>query len=72
MITDRLTARVIGLLLLILTVIIDTSTFIFTRPEVRWSPRFALMVILPSVPFLIFGVLLLRRAEHLKEDDDDS
>jgi hypothetical protein len=30
------------------------------------------MVILPSVPFLIFGVLLLRRAEHLREDDDDS
>ncbi|AKU98612.1 hypothetical protein AKJ09_05276 [Labilithrix luteola] len=71
MITDRLTARVIGLLLIILPLIIDVSSFIFGKPELRSRPGYALIVILPSLPFLIGGALLLRRAERMKDGDDD-
>lgn len=68
MITDRLTARVIGLLLIIFPVIIDVSSFIFVKPELRSRGAYPFIVILPSLPFLIGGVLLLRRAERMKED----
>lgn len=72
MITDRLTARVLGLLLLVLTVVIDASYFIFARPELRGSARYAAMVVVPSLPFFVAGVLLLRRAARMKEGDGDS
>lgn len=70
MITDRLTARVLGLLLVVLTLVIDASYFVFARPELRGSPRYLAMVVVPSLPLFVAGLLLLRRAARLKDDAD--
>lgn len=70
MITDRLTAKVIGLLIILLAMLIDVSCFIFVKPEVRAKPGFAAIVIVPSLPFFVAGLVLLRRAGRLKEDED--
>ena len=70
MITDRMTARVLGLLVLSLTFLIDTSCFIFARPETRGTARYAVVVIVPSLPLLAIGALLLRKASRMKEDEE--
>lgn len=70
MITDRLTARVLGLLVLVLAVLIDMSSFIFARPETRQNPRFALVVVVTSLPMYLAGALLLRKASRMKEDEE--
>ena len=70
MIEDRFTARVLGLLLVVLALIIDVSMFVFVQPEVRAKPGFPLLVIVPSLPIFAFGVALLRRASKLKESED--
>lgn len=70
MINDRYTARVLGALLVILAILIDVSSFIFVKPEVRQKPGFALIVILPSLPIVAFGIHLLRRASKLREEED--
>ena len=72
MITDRLTARVLGALLLVLPLIIDLSCMLLSPAEVRQRPGFSLVVIVPSLPFFVFGALLLRRAGKLKEDEEDA
>jgi hypothetical protein len=72
MITDRMTAKVLGVLVLFLTLIIDTSCFIFARPETRTSPRFAVVVAITSIPLFVVGALLLRKASTMKEDPEDS
>ena len=69
-INDRLSTRVLGAMLLILTFIIDVSCFVFTKPEVR-NARFPLIVLLPSLPLLALGVWLLRRGARMPEDEDD-
>lgn len=68
MITDRLTARVLGLLLLILPFLINASYFVLSRPEIRGTPRFAVIVIVPSLPLFALGAWLLRKASRMKED----
>ena len=72
MITDRMTAKVLGFLVFVMTLLIDTSCFIFARPETRQSPRFAAVVIITSLPLFVVGGLLLRKAEKMKEEDDDA
>lgn len=72
MITDRMTAKVLGVLVLFLTLIIDTSCFIFARPETRSNPRFALVVAITSIPLFVVGALFLRKASTMKEDREDS
>ena len=72
MITDRLTARVIGVLLLFLPFIIDSSCIIFAKPELRTSTRFLAVVIIPSIPLFLGGLLLLRKASRMKEEESDS
>ena len=71
MITDRMTAKVLGFLVFVMTLLIDTSCFIFARPETRSSPRFAAVVVVTSLPLFLVGALLLRKAEKMKEDDDE-
>lgn len=70
MITDRFTARVLGALAIIMTLLIDISCFVFTKPEISHRPTFPLVVLLPSLPILAFGVYLLRKALRLKVEDD--
>lgn len=71
MITDRMTAKVLGLVVLMLAILIDTSCFIFARPETRYSPRFAAVVAISSLPMFLIGGLLLRKGSRMKEDDED-
>lgn len=71
MITDRMTAKVLGVLVLFLTLIIDTSCFIFARPETRSNPRFAVVVAITSIPLFVAGALFLRKASTMKEGPED-
>ncbi len=70
MITDRLTARVLGMLLLLLPFIIDMSCLMYAKPELRMRPGFLAVVILPSLPIFAFGAILLRRASRMKEEEE--
>jgi hypothetical protein len=70
MITDRMTAKVLGLLVLSLTVIIDISCFLFARPETRQSPRFAVVVAVTSIPLFLASALLFRKASKLPESPE--
>ena len=71
MITDRLTARILGVVVLLLALLIDTSCFIFARPESRQSPRFVMVVVGFSMPMFVIGALLLRKAARMKEEDEE-
>ena len=70
MINDRFTAKVIGLVLILFALLIDASFFMLSAPEAKAKPGFALIVIIPSLPFIGIGVYLLRKAERLKQEDD--
>ena len=70
MINDRFTAKVIGLVLVIFALLIDASFFMLSAPEAKAKPGFALIVIVPSLPFIGFGIYLLRRADRMKREDD--
>jgi len=69
-ITDRFTARVLGAVVLLMTFLIDVGCFMFTQPEISHRPTFPLVVIVPSLPLVAFGVYLLRRAARLKVEED--
>ncbi len=71
MLTDKFTARVLGAVVLVMTVVIDVSCFLFVRPELRARPTYPLLVIVPSLPLVAFGAWLLWRASKLDSDDDD-
>ena len=68
MITDRMTAKVLGYLVILMTLLIDSSCWIFARPETRSNPRFAVVVVVMSLPLFLVGTLFLRRASTMKED----
>ncbi len=70
MITDRLTARVFGVLLLFLPFVIDVSCIVFAKPELRTRASFFAVVIVPSLPLFLGGALLLRKAAKLPEAED--
>ena len=71
MITDRMTARVLGYIVLLMAVLVDSTCFVFARPEARQSPRFAAVVLVTSIPMFVVGVLLLRKASRMKDADDE-
>lgn len=71
MISDRFTAKVLGLGLVLFTLLIDLSFLMFAKPELRQRPGFFVLVIVPSLPFILGGIHLLRRAERMKEDESD-
>ncbi len=71
MITDRLTARVLGVLLLFLPFVIDLSCIILAKPEIRARGSFLAIVIVPSLPLFLAGTLLLRKAAKLPEAEDE-
>lgn len=70
MLTDRFTARVLGAIVLIMTLLIDVSCFIFTKPEIRQRPTFPLVILVPSLPLLALSFWLFRRSSQLKVEDD--
>lgn len=66
-ITDRFTARVLGATVLVLGVLIDVSMFMFVKGEARAKPEFPLLVLVPSLPIFVLGLVLFRRGSKLKE-----
>jgi len=70
MITDRLTARLFGALLLFVPFVIDVSCIVFAKPELRVRGGFLAIVIVPSLPLFVAGALLLRKAAKLPEVED--
>jgi len=70
-ITDRFTARVLGMLVLVFALIIDVSCLVLSRPETRSQPGFIAIVIIPSLPLFAFGAYLLRRASRMPESPED-
>ena len=52
MISDRFTAKVLGLGLVLFTLLIDVSFLMFTKAETRQKPGFFFVVIVPSLPFI--------------------
>jgi lipopolysaccharide export LptBFGC system permease protein LptF len=71
LINDRFTARVLGLVIILFALLIDASFFMLSKPEAKAKPGFAFIVLVPSLPFIGIGAYLLRRAERLKDDDED-
>ena len=71
MINDRFTAKVIGLVIILFALLIDASFFMLSKPEAKAKPGFALIIIVPSLPFIALGIYLLRKGDRLKEDEDD-
>lgn len=72
MITDRMTAKVLGYIVLLMAVLVDSTCFVFARPETRQNPRFAVIVVVTSIPMFVVGALLLRKASRMKDDDESS
>lgn len=66
-----MTARILGLLFIVLPAIIILSTLVATKAEAR-SARLAMVLIVPSVPFAAFGGYLLRKASTLPDGDDET
>jgi len=68
MLTDRFTAQVLGGVVVAMTVLIDLSCFIFTKPEISHRPTFPLLVLVMSLPMIGAAVYFFRRAKTLKGD----
>lgn len=67
MITDRLTARILGVVLLTVPLIIAISSLAFAKPELRAQPVFVAFVFAPALGLMIAGGRLLQRARFLKD-----
>ena len=70
MLTDRFTAQVLGAIVLVMTILIDISCFIFTKPEISHRATFPLVVIIPSLPLFALSFWFFRRAARLKVEED--
>jgi hypothetical protein len=67
-IRDALTAKVLGLMVICLMLLIDMSTIMFTKADPA-RPMFPVFVVLPSLPIFAFGAYLLRRGFTMKDDE---
>ena len=67
MLTDRFTARVLGGITVAMTIIIDLSMFMFTKPEISHRPTFPLLMLVLSLPMIGAAVYFFRRAKQLKD-----
>jgi hypothetical protein len=65
--TDRLTARILGAVVLLMAVTIDIGCFMFTKPEIRQRPNFPLFVLVLSLPLVALAIYFFRRASQLKD-----
>jgi len=68
MLTDRFTAQVLGGVVVVMTILIDVSCFIFTKPEISHRPTFPLLILVMSLPMIGAAVYFFRRARTLKGD----
>jgi hypothetical protein len=67
MLTDRFTARVLGGITVAMTIIIDISCFLFTKPEISHRPTFPVLIFALSLPMIGAAVFFFRRARTLKD-----
>jgi len=67
MIKDAMTAKVMGLLLIVLPLIINTTIMVSARQLGETSPRFFLVALVPSLPFLALGTWLIRRGYSMND-----
>lgn len=65
MITDRFTARVLATTIFVLGALIDLSMFLFVNPATRARPDFPLLVLVPSLPIFVVGLVIWRRGSKL-------
>jgi len=65
--TDRLTARILGAVVLLMTFAIDVGTFFFSKPELRERPSFPLVILIPSLPLFALAFYFFWRASKLKD-----
>jgi hypothetical protein len=68
--TDRATARILAAIVLVMSVIIDVSCFVFTKAEVRAQPSFPIVVLVASLPLFLLSFWLFWRASKLKVEED--
>lgn len=71
MITDRTTAKVLGLIVLVLSLLIVATCFLFARPETRQNPRYPVVVVVASLPMFAISALLFLKASRMKEEEPD-
>ncbi len=69
MLTDRFTAQVLGGVTVAMTVLIDISCFVFTKPEISHRPTFPLLILALSLPMFGAAAFFFRRAKGLKEGE---
>ena len=66
MLNDRLTARILGAVVSLMTFAIVIGSVFFTKPEIRERPSFPIVVIVLTLPPAALAVWLFRRASRLK------
>jgi hypothetical protein len=66
-ISDAFTARVIGSVVVLFVLLIDVSMAMFSRAPGSPLFPFAFYASLPSLPFIIFGIVLIARAKRYDE-----
>jgi ABC-type multidrug transport system permease subunit len=71
MITDRTTAKALGLVALVVSLLVLVSCFLFARPETRQNPRFPVVVLVSSLPMFAVSAFLFLKASRMKEDAPD-
>lgn len=68
--SDRSTARILGAIVLVMTILIDVSCFLFTKAEIRARASFPLVVFVPSLPLFAAAAWLFRRSSKLEIEED--
>ena len=66
MLDDRMTTRLLGAVVLLMTFAIDIGTFFFTSAEIRQRPSFPFVVLALSLPLVAIAIWLFRRAAKMK------
>ncbi|MBL8608346.1 MAG: hypothetical protein JNL38_13565 [Myxococcales bacterium] len=71
MIKDAMTAKVIGLLLIVFPLIINSTILMAARHEGDPSLRYLLVALVPSLPLMALGTWLIRKGYSMPNDGDD-
>ncbi len=69
MLKDRLTTRVLGLVLLVFPAIMGGSTLVLTNPTLRTN-KLLIGVLVLILPLWAAGAYLLVRGQRMPEDED--
>ncbi len=62
-----MTTRLLGAIVLLMTLAIDLGMAFFTKPEIRQRPSFPLFVLVMSLPLFALAAWFFRRAAKMKE-----